>query len=390
MGYSNKGTDGNGIGGKLSMQLANSAMDIIQAGIEDPVIFELMPFFEENIGSDRISDMTIALLFSNFIDYSQRITKELGIDSKIFTKNEQKFELPAYKNHPIVFIPISILCDLPIAHSWEDIDRVCSYNEALRRRISSLIGVNWKQMTKLNKRKIKEILLGNIEVFKEVVNYFKNKQSVPYNYKNDKLGLFSCIEAAEKSVKESPLDLQSLLPITSDNIFSVVEKICLKYKELIENNGLYELLYDNKNIRKPERAAQLLLYSIADAYCAAYDLDLNREVNNGVGALDFKISKGYNAKVCVEVKYSTNDIIKGYNCQLPTYNKAEKSERSILLVVRNTQNDKLRLKKLLDIEKNALSENPHAPKVIVVDARIQASASKRNKKTMSWSAFSLK
>jgi len=92
-----------------------------------------------------------------------------------------------------------------------------------------------------------------------------------------------------------------------------------------------------------------------------------------------KISKGYKAKVCVEVKYSSNDIIKGYNFQLPTYNKAEKADRSILLVIRNNQNDELKLKKLQEIQKNALAKNPHSPKVIIVDARIQASASKRKK-----------
>ena len=381
LGYSSSGTKGNGIGGKLSIQLANSAMDIIQAGIEDPIIFELMPFFEENIGSDRISDMTITLLKSNFIDYTQRMAKELAIKTTIFTKQRdgQKFELPCYKTKPIIFIPTSLLCDLPIAHSWEDIDWVCSYNDALRSRISKLIGITWKEISTLKKKEIKKILLDNANVFKDIVNFFKNKQPIPYDYENDKLGEFSCVEATENIVKDLPLDLKAYLPITSDNIFSVVVEICMKYKELIENNGLYELLYDNKNKCKPERAAQFLLYAIAEAYCAANDLDLSREVNNGVGSLDFKMSKGYNAKVCVEVKYSSNDIIKGYNFQLPTYNKAEKSDRSILLVVRNTQRDSFKLKKLMDAQKKALSENPHAPKIIIIDARIQASASKRRK-----------
>ncbi|KAA6320952.1 hypothetical protein EZS27_029339, partial [termite gut metagenome] len=70
LGYASSGTLGNGIGGKLSIQLANSAIEIINAGIDDPVIFELIPFIEENIGADRISDMTIAILYYNFIEYT--------------------------------------------------------------------------------------------------------------------------------------------------------------------------------------------------------------------------------------------------------------------------------------------------------------------------------
>ena len=239
--------------------------------------------------------------------------------------------------------------------------------------------MTWKEISSLKKKEIKKLLLDNTNVFKNVVRFYKKKHPISYDYNNDKLGEFLYIEATENIANVSPLDLQPFLPITTDNIFSVVEAICLKYKELIENNGLYELLYDNDNKCKPERAAQILLYAVADAYCAANDLDLNREVNSGLGSLDFKISKGYNAKVCVEVKYSKNDIIKGYRYQLPTYNRAEKTDRSIYLVIRNTQNDSRKLKNLLNIEKEAFLENPRASKIIVVDARIQASASKRRK-----------
>ena len=65
LGYSAYGTHGTGISGMLSRQLAQNAVEIVRIGIEDPAIFTLLPIFEEGIGADRISDMTITILKKN-------------------------------------------------------------------------------------------------------------------------------------------------------------------------------------------------------------------------------------------------------------------------------------------------------------------------------------
>ena len=68
LGYSKGNTHGKGISGALSIQLAESTYDIIKAGMEDPEIFCLMQLIEDNMGADRISDMTIYILQENFIN----------------------------------------------------------------------------------------------------------------------------------------------------------------------------------------------------------------------------------------------------------------------------------------------------------------------------------
>ena len=47
LGYSESNTKGSGISGKLSSQLATSCVEIVQAGIQDPAFFTLLPFIEE-------------------------------------------------------------------------------------------------------------------------------------------------------------------------------------------------------------------------------------------------------------------------------------------------------------------------------------------------------
>jgi len=70
LGYSKRGVAGNAIGPKLANNIANTTLEIVRAGLIDPIIFELVPFFEERIGADRISDMTIAILISNFLEFT--------------------------------------------------------------------------------------------------------------------------------------------------------------------------------------------------------------------------------------------------------------------------------------------------------------------------------
>lgn len=96
-----------------------------------------------------------------------------------------------------------------------------------------------------------------------------------------------------------------------------------------------------------------------------------------MGALDFKISKGYKEKVTVEIKYSTNtNLIKGYLHQLPAYNKAEKADRSICLIIQ-TQRSKRNINKLFKLEADSKLIGKKAPEIISIDGQRQLSASLR-------------
>ena len=56
LGYSN-GKFGSGFGYELSKKIISDAKEIIDAGNNDPDLFQLVGLFEENFGPDRLSDM---------------------------------------------------------------------------------------------------------------------------------------------------------------------------------------------------------------------------------------------------------------------------------------------------------------------------------------------
>jgi len=79
LGYSHAGGYGRAVGPDLASELATRAKEIINLGIDDPEMFELIGLFQENFGPDLLSDMAVAILKNRFLAYTQRITRSCCI-----------------------------------------------------------------------------------------------------------------------------------------------------------------------------------------------------------------------------------------------------------------------------------------------------------------------
>lgn len=378
LGYSRGDKNGNGIGKILAENMLNIAIEIVEEGIKDPIIFELIGLIQKNISLDRISDMTTHIIKQDLINYTVRVSRELGIETREFKRLNVKLPINPDNNDPVIFIPKKILRDIPIAFQWEDIDIVISETDSLKSDVNNIIGKSWKEVVRNNKNYLKNILLENTDAFKDLIKKYKEKPRIEYDFTNDPLGEIIWAELSEKAVAENPIDFKklNLYPVSSENILEIVKVICDQYSHLIENCGWYEFLYNEDKVRN-ERFAQKLFYGIADIHCRVNDLNLSREPNAGNGALDFKITQGYKSVVTVEIKYSTNpNLTKGYLVQLPTYNKSENSKCSIYLVLKTKDSD-VGINNLFIEHDRLIKKGEYAPEIIVVDARKKVSASKR-------------
>lgn len=203
--------------------------------------------------------------------YNIRISNELSVP-----QNENELCENPYNQTSILLLPKQILSPLPITECFDDIDFACSENERIRNEINQYFDLGERK--KLSKEEIDHLLKVKIDYRDEMIATYKKIVAKEYDFDNDPAGEIIWYQISKDRVSAYPLELTQ--PYSIVEMESVVERICHKFKKLIEDNGLWRLLYD-KNKPKHETAAQLLFYGIADAYCSANSIDLSREVHNG-------------------------------------------------------------------------------------------------------------
>lgn len=382
LGFSKENSHGKGISGSLSKQLAQSAYEIIQAGLVDPEIFALMQLIEENVGADRISDMTLFILQKNFLAYTQRIAKELNIPTQIYTKDSCTYKVPFYKGKPIHFIPTILLTDLPKAKDFDDIDRVCSYNNQLKKKIAGVIGVVWAQYKDYKKGDWKNLLLGNRNCYNAAINYFKELKGVPYNFTTDEKEEYQeiiLLDYLNELIEKYPLKFNRTANNPQQDIYAQSKAICMQFKKLVEDNRLSEIYY--RNNRSPDETDwQLLLYAVADTYKRAAKLDvaITREDDPGIGEIDFHLTRGSKANTVIEIKRSSNNnLIHGYRTQLAAYMRAEKADNSIFLIIVDDESLSSIKEKMQEVQADMKAKGEYIPEIIYVNGKRQHTASNR-------------
>ncbi len=375
LGYSQGHTRGLGVGPDLAEQLLRTSIEIVNRGIRDPELFELLPLFQNNVGPDRLSDMSIVVGMQQFLRFTERVSATLQIGTERYRYGGTEYHVPMWKEHdePLLLFPEDVLRDLPVALDWDDVDIVCAYNDELRTSANQLVGRTWKEAIRIHKKdELLGILLDLPEALRDLVEQYKSKSRDAYDFAKDPKGEIVWYAKAIAFAGQHPLNLSLGASPNPAEAIAVVRAIIGHFKKLIEHNGLWEVIHD-----RPERTSQLTFYAIADAYCKANDLDLSPEANGGRGPVDFKLSRGANVKILVEVKRSTNTrLFHGFERQLPIYEAAEDSQHSFFLVVQETKRRTKALHKVLKLELERRSRSLRTPEVRIVDASPKPSASK--------------
>ena len=131
------------------------------------------------------------------------------------------------------------------------------------------------------------------------------------------------------------------------------------FKDFIEIRSGYKLLWnDTKTSPRSEEDVQLLFKGILDEHCRANNIDLTREVNQGVGPVDFRFSCGYSNRLLLEAKLAKNTKFwNGLKVQLPTYLKTETCKNGVFLVIVYTDKDIKRIKDIYSVCKRFVIHN---------------------------------
>lgn len=143
-------------------------------------------------------------------------------------------------------------------------------------------------------------------------------------------------------------------------------------KNAIENQDCYKLFYNGDEPIKKEEDLQLMFRLT----CYGCEYDVNREVNNGRGPVDYKISKGAIDTSLIEFKLAKSSKLKqNLEKQLEVYQKANGTQNGLKVVLFFSEKEEQRVKKIL---KELKLEN--SKYIYLIDARKDNKLSASNEK----------
>ena len=380
LGYAGPGRSGRGIGPDLARRLARRGKQIIELGIEDPEMFELIGLFEEGFGADLLSDMAVAVLKDRFLRFTERVTSELELKpNRRFPIDGKQWLLPVHPDgkKALILVPEDLLSPLPVALDRSEISLVTTFNAQVRARWNAIVAAARKDKRRPTKTEIRQMLLETPKNLRDLIQVYREAAGAGYDFKKDPKGLFTWEYVGRASADENPLVIPIKKPKNLKELRSVVQSILTQFKKNIEENKLYKVLYKEGGDAQREEFSQLLFYAVADAYCNANDVDLTREPNAGNGPVDFKLSTGYNSRVLVELKKSNNPgLLHGFEKQLKAYGKSEATDELFYVILQMSDND-ASIKDVQALREEKAKTGAKVPEVIVIDARKKKSASKR-------------
>jgi len=116
-------------------------------------------------------------------------------------------------------------------------------------------------------------------------------------------------------------------------------------KDVIENQDGYRYFYaDGEPIRRESD-----LHILFRLTWYATPSDINREVNNGRGPVDFKSSRGSADSTLIEFKLASNSKLKNnLEKQVEIYKKANNTEKAIKVIVYFTESERNKVYKILE------------------------------------------
>jgi hypothetical protein len=133
------------------------------------------------------------------------------------------------------------------------------------------------------------------------------------------------------------------------------------FKDYVENQDGYKVI--NRPGQPFSRETEVQLFFGLIWYRT--DFDVNREVNNGRGPVDYKVSDGAIDKSLIEFKLGSNKALKrNLENQLPIYQAANRTKFAVKVIVSYTAHDQTRVESIL---KQLRLENEES--IVLIDAR---------------------
>ncbi|WP_297900559.1 hypothetical protein [Metallibacterium sp.] len=386
LGFSRSGNSGNGLGERFAGTLHRNLNLVFRnfgaESITKSSHLEKLCLLSDGVGRDHLSDFVTNLIKRFLLEYTQEFARthlradqvrSVAIQRARFNRQTNrwaggKYELPFIHGDFVILTPKDMLTrdeawinrgDL--LDGFEDIYQAIP-DYQLRHQIDSYFMARLAEDATDAARKA--VAAKTIEEFPIVLDYFiRSKEDAgdeAHKVSNQKVS--DTQEQFVERVSELVRDhLQGTSFYAGENSFDESMARVHFLKNVIENKDGWRIFYVRGKPITQEAHLQLL-YRLT---WFASPLDVNREVNNGRGPVDYKVSMGSSDKTLVEFKLARNTKLKAnLKDQVGIYEMANDTKSSITVILYFTDSEWERVQKILrDLEIT------NAKNIVLIDGR---------------------
>lgn len=388
LGFTQFGNDGAGLGRQFARALHGALGDIFRDFGEETVTrgshLEKLCLIRPGVGKDNISDFTTNLIKAFLCKYTQTFAREhmgehqcqefavrrawFNYDTRTWVTG--RYYLPRLLNDFVLLTPVDMLTR---DETWINYGDMVSKFHQLPNAVP-----NAEQRANINEyfarvlgerptaRQARDAADATIRRFPELIDlYIKLQEDNGERAESVSAGrVEDTHRALVAQVQLALADVWARTDFFDKPWTSYAE--CLErsryFKAYIEDNDGYRLF--NRGGGEPFSNEKELQLAFGLVWCGT-EFDVNREVNNGRGPVDFKVSFGAGDKSLIEFKLASNKALKrNLEKQVAIYAQANRTRTSVKVVVVYTAADQARVDRILrelDLEGEE--------SIVVIDAR---------------------
>ncbi len=390
LGFSRDGNSGHGLGRDfaraLNANLVNVFRDFGRETVTRGHHLEKLCLIGSGVGKDMISDFTTNLIKDFLLSYTQTfagqcvppaLRRRQSVQRAIFSDRTERwtakiYDLPVYNGDFVILTPKDLLTRddtwisrADMLHRFEEIPPAVA-SDQLRAEINAYFYAQIPKEKKPTAEDRAAAAGSTLMRLPELIDYYirmkedAGDEAISVSgekvSESERLYVEQFGEIAQLLGQETPF-----YRVPGNTKEETRQKIAF-LKDVIENKGGHALFYDGKGQAiEREQDIQIMFRLV----WSGTPSDVSREVNDGRGPADFKISRGSRDKTLVEFKLASNSQLKrNLQKQLEVYRAASDVQAGYKVIVFFSEQQLTRVTDILEDRGMSADGN-----VVLIDAR---------------------
>jgi hypothetical protein len=387
LGFARASNDGRGLGKDFANALHQNLHTVFKNFGNEKITrashLEKLCLVKAGVGRDFVSDFTCNLIKEYLLEYTQTFAQKhldrtlrrtISITKVRFNYDTEAweaatFDLPRFRKDYVLLTPVDMLTKedtwinaTDLVNQFEAIPEAMP-NEQLRAQINNYFRKMLPQDPKAADRA--KAAAETIRQFPELIDYY-----IKFKEDHGEQAISVSHERVEfsKHVYLDQLSTLARLLRQETNFYDLTGATHAEarqriqfLRDVIENKGGHRLFYVNGEPLQREEDVHIMFRLT----WMGTTTDVSREVNDGRGPADFKISKGSTDKTIVEFKLAKNPQLKrNLQKQAELYKKASDAQYTLKVIVYFTEEERQKIERILQELRLTGSKD-----IILIDAR---------------------